>query len=81
MVTQEMLSKVLLIAQAMPVAAALQKLLDLNEEAGYVMPEYVLVALETALWHLEEMEERLLDTNGNAAYSENEPIGNDHDEE
>lgn len=62
MLTKTRLAKALLIAQSLPVAAALRTLLDMNEEAEYVLPEYVLVALESALWHLEEMEQRLLDT-------------------
>lgn len=59
MVTKDDLARVLLIAQAIPVAKALEALLDFDKEAGHVIPEHALVKLETALWYLEEFEEHM----------------------
>lgn len=62
MVTKTKLARALLVAMAIPVAAALDKFLEALLEFEVDLPEDIWVRLEWAAEHLSNMEQILLDS-------------------
>lgn len=72
MITKTDLAKIALVAQARPVAAALNELLNIAEESGGVLPEEVYTSLVVALATLEGLEDYLFEETYNGTTKESE---------